>query len=88
MLNLWAKTAFGLRWAQKAKPCFCDILTWLPVKVLKTLNDMWNLPRIYKTAGHLVRGTQRRFPPKYTENSFKVTQSTFRSLETHSISAL
>ena len=54
----------------ESETMFCDILAWLPVKVLKTLNDMWNLPRIYKTAGHLVRGTQRRFPPKYTENSF------------------
>ena len=30
------------------------------------------------------KGTQRRFPPKYIENTFKVIQSTFRSLEMHS----
>ena len=30
------------------------------------------------------RGTQRRFPPKYMENTFKPTRSTFRSLEMQS----
>ena len=30
------------------------------------------------------RGTQRRFPPKYVENTFCAVQSTFRSLEKHS----
>ena len=29
-------------------------------------------------------GTQRRFPPKYTENTFLVIQSTFKSLEMYS----
>ena len=33
---------------------------------------------------HLALGTQRRFPPKYIENNFQATQSTFRCLETHS----
>ena len=31
-----------------------------------------------------IRGTQRRFPPKYIENSFQAIHSTFRSLEMHS----
>ena len=83
-----SKNSLWFTLGSESETMFCDILAWLPVKVLKTLNDMWNLPRIYKTAGHLVRGTQRRFPPKYTENSFKVTQSTFRPLEMNSISAL
>ena len=30
------------------------------------------------------RGTQRRFPPKYIENTFLAIQSTFRHLEMHS----
>ena len=30
------------------------------------------------------RGTQRRFPAKYIENTFSAVQSTFRSLEMHS----
>ena len=30
------------------------------------------------------RGAQRRFPPKYTENTFWAIQSTFTSLEMHS----
>ena len=30
-------------------------------------------------------GTQRRFPPKYIENTFKAIQSTFRSVEIHSL---
>ena len=30
------------------------------------------------------RGTQRRFPPKCTENTFQPIQNTFRSLEKHS----
>ena len=30
------------------------------------------------------RGTQRRFPPKYIENTFSAIHSTFRSLEMHS----
>ena len=29
-------------------------------------------------------GTQRRFPPKYIENTFLAIQSTFKSLETYS----
>ena len=31
-----------------------------------------------------IRGTQRRFPSKYVENTFQAIQSTFRSLEMHS----
>ena len=31
-----------------------------------------------------VMSTQRRFPPKYDENTFQAIQSTFRSLEMHS----
>ena len=31
-----------------------------------------------------VKGTQRRFPVTYIENTFKAIQSTFRSLEMHS----
>ena len=31
-----------------------------------------------------IRGTQRRFPPKYIKNTFKAIQRTFRSLEKHS----
>ena len=31
-----------------------------------------------------VKGTQRRFPPTYIENTFQAIQSTFRSLEMHS----
>ena len=32
----------------------------------------------------IARGTQRRFPPKYTVNPFQVIQRTFRYLEMHS----
>ena len=32
----------------------------------------------------LYRVTQRRFPPKYIENTFQAIQSTFSSLEMHS----
>ena len=44
----------------------------------------------FQTAGHFdivtgvchsVRGTQRRFPPKYIENTFQAVQRTIRSLE-------
>ena len=31
-----------------------------------------------------IRGAQRRFPPKYTENTVRAIQSTFRSLEVYS----
>ena len=34
-------------------------------------------------SGH-IRGTQRRFPPTYIENTFQAIQSTFRTLEMHS----
>ena len=30
-----------------------------------------------------IRGTERRFPPKYIENTFQAVQSTFRSLQMH-----
>ena len=30
-----------------------------------------------------IRGTERRFPPKYNENTFQAAQSTFRSIQMH-----
>ena len=37
-----------------------------------------------KSQGLLGRGTQRRFPSKYVENTFQAIQSSFRSQEIHS----
>ena len=37
-----------------------------------------------KSQGSLGRGTQRRFPSKYVENTFQAIQSSFRSQEKHS----
>ena len=37
-----------------------------------------------ETVGPFKRRTQRRFPPKYIENSFQAIQSTFRSLKMYS----
>ena len=37
-----------------------------------------------KSQGSLGRGTQRRFPSKYVENTFQTVQSSFRSQEIHS----
>ena len=37
-----------------------------------------------KSQGSLGRGTQRRFPSKYVENTFQAIQSSFRSQEIHS----
>ena len=48
-------------------------------QALKCLSRMWPLSKL-----QLLRGTQRRFPPKYPENTFQAIQSTFRSLEMHS----
>ena len=36
-----------------------------------------------KSQGSLGRGTQRRFPSKYVENTFQAIQSSFRSQERH-----
>ena len=44
----------------------------------------FSLARVNQHINIIIRGTQRRFPPKYIENTLKAIQSTYTSLEKHS----
>ena len=81
LYNKWLtrkkKTHFGYRFTRNR---LLSIFSRYIVQLTITICIICQL----KSQGSLGRGTQRRFPSKYVENTFQAIQSSFRSQEKHS----
>ena len=68
-----------------------DILTARPDESVGphcTLFKSINASKMKMFAYYRIRGTKRRFPPKYIENIFQAIQGPFRYLEMHPSGAI